>query len=98
MSAPRALPNGTGTEHKRHKSEHKKHKKCGPRTFFCAFCVLSCASCVPFPFCCAKPWKGEFQPAFDAIDDDELDRVALRFQSRDSPQLRSSVAASRRRD
>src|SRR5206468_686774 len=41
------------TEHKRHKSEHKKHKNAVLP--FCVFCVLSCASCVPFPFCWAKP-------------------------------------------
>src|SRR5260221_2460924 len=45
---------GTGTEHKRHRSERKKHKKCGTRTFFCAFCALTCASCVRFPFRCSN--------------------------------------------
>src|SRR5207247_4168988 len=29
-------------------------------TSFCAFCALTCAFCVPFPFRCAKPGGGEY--------------------------------------
>src|SRR5947209_8228330 len=44
-----ALPNKSGTEHKRHKKEHKRHKKNQLWSLSCASCVPFCASCVPFP-------------------------------------------------
>ncbi len=45
-----ALPNGKGTEHKKHKEEHKKHKIEFAKRFLCLLCSVLCFLCsVPFP-------------------------------------------------
>jgi hypothetical protein len=63
-----ALPNGRGTEHKRHKKDTKSTKKRVHESIVCAFCFLLCVFCDPSLFRWAKPFLEKGVKYVDALE------------------------------